>query len=340
MTSPVSHSALRICSLAFALRRALLCCGIVLLAHAQTADAQQAGTPGWNTSTEQKRPSAPAQPGAPANTTVVPRSAPDSAADAAKIDATLIAVLTDDGTRIEQGMIWRVYQDGDPAKTAAPPRLISSHKEASPVLRLARGAYIVNVAFGRAHLTKRITIAGDKPQQEKFVLNAGGLRVTATLANGEKAPDTAVSYDIISGETDQSGSKAKVLSGAKPGLVVRLNAGIYQLASTYGDANAVVRADVTVEAGKLTEATVIHHGVKVTFKLVNRSGGEALADTQWAIHTQNGELIRESSGALPTHILAAGRYVVSAKQSSSARIYKRDFVVESGDAAQVEVIAQ
>ena len=47
-----------------------------------------------------------------------------------------------------------------------------------------------------------------------------------------------------------------------PGLLahelVRLNAGIYRIVSTYGDANATVEADVTVEAGKLSEASVTH----------------------------------------------------------------------------------
>ena len=77
-----------------------------------------------------------------------------------------------------------------------------------------------------------------------------------------------MSYDIFSGETDQQGNRTKVMSGARPGLIVRLNAGIYHIVSTYGDANATVRADINVEAGKLTEATVSHTGARVTFKLV------------------------------------------------------------------------
>ena len=73
------------------------------------------------------------------------------------------------------------------------------------------------------------------------------------------------------------------MSGVKPGLVMRLNAGIYNVVGTYGDANAIARADVTVEAGKLTEATLTHAAAKVTFKLVARPGGDAIADTQWNV---------------------------------------------------------
>ena len=124
-------------------------------------------------------------------------------------------------------------------------------------------------------------------------------------------------------------------------MVLRLNAGIYSVVSTYGDANAVARADVTVEAGKLTEVTLPHAAAKVTFKLVTRRGGDAIADTQWSLATRQGEQVRESSGALPTHFLAPGAYVVSAKHAG--RLYQREFSREirrrgkrrSGDALRV-----
>jgi hypothetical protein len=128
------------------------------------------------------------------------------------------------------------------------------------------------------------------------------------------------------------------MSGAKPGLIIRLNAGIYQVVSTYGDANAIVRADVTVEAGKLTEATIAHAAARVSFKLVNREGGEAIADTQWSIQTLQGETVKESAGALPIHTLAPGNYAAIAK--SQGRAFRRDFSVQNGDVVQVEVLVE
>ena len=99
---------------------------------------------------------------------------------------------------------------------------------------------------------------------------------------------------------------------------------------------AMARADVTVEAGKLTEVKLKHPAAQVTFKLVTRRGGDAIADTQWSLATGQGEAVRESSGALPTHFLAPGAYVVSAKHAG--RIYRREFSIKSGDSAFVEVI--
>jgi hypothetical protein len=117
---------------------------------------------------------------------------------------------------------------------------------------------------------------------------------------------------------------------------MRLNAGIYRIVSTYGDANAVVEADVTVEAGKLTEATILHSAARATFKLVTRLGGEALPDTEWTVQTPEGQVVKHSVGALPTHILAPGTYTVIAK--SGARAFKRDFTLANGEIAQVEVL--
>jgi hypothetical protein len=108
------------------------------------------------------------------------------------------------------------------------------------------------------------------------------------------------------GERDQSDNRTKVLNHAKPNIIIRLNAGIYRIVSTYGDANAQVESDVTVEAGKLTEATISHSAARVTFKLVTRAGGEALPDTQWTVQTPDGQLVKQSVGALPSHILAPG----------------------------------
>jgi hypothetical protein len=272
----------------------------------------------------------------PANTTVVPRNTSDPAAAAnAPAQVNLLALLTADGQQIDQGIVWRVYDDAVAAK--GQPKLLMTLRDQSPTVRLQPGDYIVNAAFGRADVTRRIKVTPGEVMSEKFVLNAGGLRVKV-LVDGAPPPPNTVSYDILSGERDQSDNRTKVLSHAKPGVVIRLNAGIYRIVSTYGDANATVEADVTVEAGKLTEATVTQSAARVTFKLVTRAGGEALPDTQWTVETPEGQVVKRSVGALPTHILAPGTYTIIGK--SGSHTYKRDFTLANGENAQVEVLMQ
>jgi hypothetical protein len=309
------------------------------------AMAQQQRAP-WQTETNAPLPTQPTPDPAvspssvmvPPNTTVVPRSAPPEAKAAPGVaiagQVSLVAVLTQDGQNIEQGLVWRVFRDkpGPDGKL----RLVSAHREASPTLRLDPGDYVVNVAFGRAHLTRKISVSNERASQERFVLNAGGLRITPALPNGEAVTDKTVSYEIFSDERDQYGQRTRVMSGVKPGLVIRLNAGIYNIVGTYGDANAIVRADVTVEAGKLTEATLTHAAAKVTFKLVARPGGDAIADTQWNVANTQGEVVKESVGALPTHIFAPGMYTVSAR--NAGEVFQRTFAVQAGESVQVEVL--
>jgi len=276
-------------------------------------------------------------PAADGNTTVVPRKGEetDAAGDQTPAEIKLVALLTEDGQRIDQGLVWRVFRGAPEAN--AKNALLSTHREASPTLKLSSGDYVVNAAFGRAHLTRKITVKPGTPETVQFVLNAGGLRVAAVVG-GKPAPPQTVSYGVYSDERDQAGNRATIMTGAKPGLIIRLNAGIYHVVSTYGDANASVDADVTVEAGKLTEAAVAIAAAKVTFKLVTRTGGEALPDTRWIVATPQGEVVKQSAGALPTHVLAPGTYRVTA--SSGSKSYRRDFTVENGDATQVEVVMQ
>ncbi len=247
----------------------------------------------------------------------------------------MVARLTADGEEIEDGLVWRVYwhPPGDTSRST----LVATKQEARPVFKLKVGDYIVNAALGRAHITRRITVKGENGAEaasEEFVLNAGGLRIKA-LVSGVEAASNTVSYAIYS-DRDQTDNRKLVLSAARPNLIIRLNAGIYHIVSTYGDCNATVQSDVTVEAGKLTEATVTHSAAKATFKLVQRAGGEALPDTQWTIQSPQGDEIKESVGALPTHILAPGSYTVVAK--SQGRQFQRDITLANGETAQVELV--
>lgn len=306
------------------------------------AAAAPAAPSPWSTSPP-LRSTIPDQPAQKGNTTIVPRAAAPAAPaptptpiPAGVGQITLRAALTDDSQPIDQGIVWRVYQEkGGPDGRN---KLVTESRAPTPTLRLPPGEYLINAAFGRAHMTRRLSIKQGEMPAERFVLNAGGLRLAALVANGEPAPANTIMFDVFSDERDQFGNRTKILGGARPGIILRLNSGIYHVISTYGDANALVRTDVTVEAGKLTEATVAHAVGKATFKLVMRAGGEALTDTQWQITTPQGDVVKESVGALPTHMLAPGNYVVNAK--SQGRVFKREFTLQHSEAIQVEVVVQ
>ncbi len=250
------------------------------------------------------------------------------------VPVTFKALLIEGGRKLESGLVWRVFSFEPTANGAR--KLISTHREANPTAALAPGQYLVNAAYGLSNLTKKVKVESGRSLVETFVLNAGGLKLGAVLANGQALPAGSVHFDILSDEEDQFGKRRTILGNAKPGVVIRLNAGAYHIVSLYGRANATVRADVTVEPGKITDATIKHAAAPVTFRLVQNAGGEALADTKWTILTPTGDVVKEVAGALPTHILATGNYAVVANHNGES--YTSKFAVATGEAEQIEVV--
>lgn len=249
---------------------------------------------------------------------------------------TLAAYLSEGSAPMSSGIVWRIFE-GHPAADGSY-RLVNTLRDSQPTVELGPGEYLINIAYGRASLTKKIGIWPQKPVKEEFVVNAGGLRLNATLAHSPITAEHFLKFEVFSDAQDQFGNRQKLFSDLRPGVVTRLNSGIYHIVSTYGDANSIISADVVIEPGKITEAGIDHDAGKVTLKLVQRSGGEATADTHWTIYNAAGEVIKESAGAFPTHILAAGEYRVAAQHGE--RQYAGAFTVAAGETKLVEVLMQ
>jgi hypothetical protein len=247
---------------------------------------------------------------------------------------SLSAILAKDSQTLTAGLIWRIY-DGRVHDDGSY-RLLHTMREPRVTTVLPGGEYLVNASYGRSNVTKRLTVWPDKRLEDVFNLNAGGLRLYATLAKQPLLSEQSLTFDVYSDESDQFGNRRKVIAGAKSGVVMRLNGGAYRVESTYGDSNAVIEAEVTVEPGKLTEATVDHQAGKVTFRLVQKAGGEALADTIWNIFSSDGQLVKKSGGAFPSHVLAAGSYEVRVEHGQKE--FASKFTVDAGDKKQVEVV--
>jgi hypothetical protein len=125
---------------------------------------QQGGQQGAQQTTQGTGSPAQTQQDLPPNTTVVPRTRTEPKSGGVG-QVSLSALLTDDGQSIEQGLVWRVYRDiaGPDGKA----RLVSTHREANPTVRLDAGDYFINVALGRANLTRKITVVGERTAQER-----------------------------------------------------------------------------------------------------------------------------------------------------------------------------
>jgi hypothetical protein len=249
-------------------------------------------------------------------------------------EITLTAKLTEDGENIGRGLIWRVFGQAPGADGKLP--LVASAQGGMASFQLQPGSYLVHVAFGRAGATKRITI-GREARREDLVLDAGGLKLDAVLAGGVRIAPDKLRFSIYDARTETDGDRALIIPDVSPNTVVRLNSGTYHVVSTYGSVNAVIRSDIRVEAGKLTEAAVEHRAAEMTMKLVREPGGEAIADTSWSLLNESGDPIKETVGAFASMVLAEGDYTIIAKNRD--RIYQKDFTVVAGQNKEIEVLA-
>ncbi|WP_336288680.1 carboxypeptidase regulatory-like domain-containing protein [Bartonella sp. CB60] len=251
----------------------------------------------------------------------------------AQTQLTLHARLTNDSENIMKGLVWRVYAPILGIDNKLP--LVATVEGGSAHFDLEPGSYLVHVSFGHASAMQRVNLENGQHLVKNFNLNAGGVILNATLLNGKinKKELRFTIYDDAK-ENDDTGV---ILSNVKPQSIIRLKAGHYHIASYYGSINAVVRSDIQVDAGKITEVSLEHQAAQIVLKLVRQEGGEALADTSWSITNDFGDIVYETVGAYVSLVLAEGDYIAIAKNKD--KIYQKVFSVISGHDEDISVLA-
>ncbi|MBO0715976.1 MAG: hypothetical protein J2P55_01400 [Rhizobiales bacterium] len=276
---------------------------------------------------------------APVPTPSAPPAVPPVAQAAPGVSAgnVLLAVAARYGQNaapISGGLIWRIYA----TKPESPGnfRLIKEDRAAAPTFTLPPGNYVVHASLGLASAAKTIQLRADTVR-EVFDIPAGGIRLEGRVGD-VRIPLGQIAFEIFTGSQFDSNERRPIAQNVQTGDVVLLPEGTYYIVSNYGDGNSVVRSDVHIEAGKLTDIVVTHRAAIKTLKLVNNPGGEALANTQWTVLTPGGDVIKESIGAFPRLVLAEGDYHVIAR--NEGRTYQRDFKVITGVDGEVEVLSR
>lgn len=258
-------------------------------------------------------------------------NAPESTAR----DIAMEAKLTSGGEAVKEGLSWRVFSPIPGADGKLP--MLASSEGGSAEFHLVPGEYFVNVAFGRAGVTKKLNVpTSGNVQKQVLILDAGGFVLNAVAGSDKQISGGQLKFSVYSSDARPDGERGLVMADIKPNTVVRLNAGTYHVVSEYGNVNAVVRADIQVEAGKLTEATLQHQAAQITLKLVSDEGGEAIADTAWSVLNGGGDVVNESVSAFSTMVLAEGEYTAIARNKD--KVFQRNFKVTSGRDSDVEVL--
>jgi hypothetical protein len=320
--------------------KSLLLC--VALLAAGGAQAQSMFSPTTTLPTQVPDPVTPRGPGSGSTN----RAEPPAPAEPGQGLVYLTAIFSPgDPQTVRSGIRWRVFEER--AEADGSQKLVAQSSDAAPFFALADGAYIVHAAFGLAGVTRRIVVKG-QTTNERVVLNAGGLDIIDILGS---TPLPAQKLQIQIYVPDRNGSEAKLIfASAKPNEVLGLPEGNYRIISTLLDTtgisgqtsasnstNSVVSADLRVQAGKVTEATLRHRAATMTLKLVNAPGSEALANTTFSVLTPGGDIIRELIGAFPSLVLAEGEYIAIARHDG--KTFQTTFKVQSTLDRDVEVVA-
>ena len=268
----------------------------------------------------------------PSIAAVPPVVAPPSAPGQAVLSLT--ARYGKDLPVINNGLVWRVFSDR-PDETGTF-KLIREERGATPNIVLPPGNYVVHVALGLVSAVRAVSLKSET-DRESFLLPAGGLRIEGRVGTS-KIPQNQISFAIYKGSQFEGGDRASLVPNVAAGDVALLPEGTYYITSNYGDANSVVRSDIRVQAGKLTDVVITHRAAVITLKLVSDKGGEALANTAWSVITPGGDVIKESIGAFPRVVLSEGEYRAIAK--NEGKVYERPFNVVNGVDGEVEVVAR
>ena len=116
---------------------------------------------------------------------------------------------------------------------------------------------------------RTVQLRAGEPVREIFEIPAGGLRIEGKVGDA-RIPPGQISFDLYRGSQFEPGDKRPIVqSRRRPAMSILVPEGTYHIVSNYGDGNAMVRSDIRVQAGKLTDATVTHRAAVITLKLVN-----------------------------------------------------------------------
>jgi hypothetical protein len=254
---------------------------------------------------------------------------PAPGATAERSTVQLSAVFAGEQRPVQSGLIWRLYEE---KLDGSQPTLVEKSTAPTPSFSVRPGNYVVHAAYGFAGSSRRIAVQSGLVV-ERLAISAGALKVGGAIGETPIAANRlAVSVYVPIGSNSEG---RLVVGNVRGGEVVRLPEGTYHVVSTYGESNAITRADLSVEAGRMTEATLNHRAATVTLKLVAAAGGDAFAGTAFSVLTPGGDVIREAIGAFPSVTLAEGDYVLIARHEG--QVYTREFKVESGLDRDIEV---
>ena len=295
--------------------------------HFDVADAAALGTAiddALRLGNVDARPAAPAASAAPAAPAPAPKApVEDTGPPGLKLTATLGA----GGPAVIVPLAWRVRKASDPAG-AAP---VAAARASNLDVELPAGSYVVEVAHGLVKASETVEVKAKGATRSAVALQAGAIRVTATLQNGTPALDQAVF--AISDVPAGTAAARTVWSGGADAPPVILPAGTWRISAELDRART--ERQVTVAAGALIDAVLPLGAGRLRAKASDREGGPPLDPVTFKITEDDADSpdgrreVARSTITEPEFTLPAGTYYLTARHGQTET--RERVLVNAGD---------
>ncbi len=232
----------------------------------------------------------------------------------------LNAKLTADGSDVDKGLGWDVYEIK--ADELGKRIRVTYSYNAKPLFRLAPGKYYVTVKSGSARAAKEVEIKADQLTKETLIFNAGRVKMNALLNEGAKPVDRGLGWDVYEVKADELGKRRKVTYSYDAQPLFVLPQGKYLITVRLGSASA--SKEIEIKADTLIKESIVLGAGKVRARVVLSAGGQAMSrDLGWDVYEASADELGKrkkvtySYSAEPVFKLIAGKYLLQVKLGSA-----------------------
>jgi Ca-activated chloride channel family protein len=262
-----------------------------------------------------------------ANETISLKAGDDKTNDVAlgtgRVDLT---ATTGTDNAVIDDLLYTIFED-DPESPNGRREVARSHAaEASFIL--PAGTYYVSARSGSADVRQRIAVGIGETIKQKLTLALASLKLSAIVAGAPATAAQGVVYRIDKAD----GDKARIARGVGPETAFTLPPGRYSVSASLAAYPLSATQDITLEAGKPTEATLRIEGGMVSFK---PPGDVVGSDVYWEVVDDKGSPVWRKTGLDAKTLLAPGHYKVRFEAQSKQR--ETDFEVRAGETKDVEI---
>lgn len=223
-------------------------------------------------------------------------------------------------------LVYTIFED-DPESPNGRREVARSHaSEASFIL--PAGTYYVSARSGAADVRQRIAVGIGETVKQALSLNLAPLKLSAIVAG---APATAAQGVVYRIDRDD-GDNARIARAVGPDAAFTLPPGRYTVSASLAAYPLSAVQEITLEAGKPTEATLTIEGGMVSFK---PPAGIVTSDVYWEVVNDKGSAVWRKTGLDAKTLLAPGHYKVRFEAQSTRR--EADFDVRAGETKDVEI---